>query len=85
MYLHLGKGTVIPQRSIVAIFDLDITSQSHLTRAYLAAAEKRGEVINAAEDIPKSFLVCCEGGRHSVYLSQMNAATLLKRAASGGM
>ena len=80
MYLHLGKGTVVPEKTIVAIFDLDITSQSHLTRKYLAAAEKRGEVVNAAEDIPKSFLVCAEGGRHTVYLSQMNAATLLKRS-----
>ena len=80
MYLHLGKGTVVPEKTIVAIFDLDITSQSHLTRKYLAAAEKRGEVVNASEDIPKSFLVCAEGGRHTVYLSQMNAATLLKRS-----
>ena len=82
MYLHLGKGTVVPEKAIVAIFDLDITSQSHLTRKYLAAAEKRGEVVNAAEDIPKSFLVCAEGGRHTVYLSQMSCATLLKRAES---
>ena len=81
MYLHLGKGTVVPEKTIVAIFDLDITSQSHLTRKYLAAAEKRGEVVNAAEDIPKSFLVCAEGGRHTVYLSQMSCATLLKRSA----
>ena len=81
MYLHLGKGTVVPEETVVGIFDLDITSQFHLTRKYLAAAEKAGEVVNAAEDIPKSFLVCCEGGRHTVYLSQMSCATLLKRSA----
>ena len=83
MYLHLGKGTVVNEKTIVGIFDLDITSQSHLTRRFLAAAEKAGEVINAAEDIPKSFLVCCEKGRHTVYLSQLSCATLLKRAGSG--
>ena len=83
MYLHLGKGTVVNEKTIVGIFDLDITSQSHLTRRFLAAAEKAGEVINAAEDIPKSFLVCCEEGRHTVYLSQLSCATLLKRAGSG--
>ena len=60
MYLHLGKGTVINKDEIVAIFDLDQTSQSHITRKYLAAAEKAGEVINAAEDIPKSFVVCAD-------------------------
>ena len=81
MYLHLGKGTVVNEKTIVGIFDLDITSQSNLTRRFLAAAEKAGEVINAAEDIPKSFLVCCEKGRHTVYLSQLSCATLLKRSA----
>ena len=83
MYLHLGKGTVVPTASIVGIFDLDITSQSHLTRKYLAAAERAGQVVNAAEDIPKSFVVCRDGEKNSVYLSQMAAATLLRRAESG--
>ncbi len=83
MYLHLGKGTVVRTDSIVGIFDLDITSQSHLTRKYLAAAEKAGQVVNAAEDIPKSFVVCRDGGKSRVYLSQMATSTLLKRAESG--
>jgi len=79
-YLHLGKGRVVRDDEIVGIFDLDITSQSHLTRKYLSACEKAGEVENAAEDIPKSFLVCEGGGRRSLILSQMNTATLLKRS-----
>ena len=84
MYLHLGKGTVVNEKAIVGIFDLDITSQSHLTRAYLAAAEQAGEVENAADDIPKSFLVCCEGEQRTVYLSQMSCQTLLKRSEERG-
>ena len=80
MYLHLGKGTVVSSDSIVGIFDLDITSQSHITRKYLSMAEKAGQIINAAEDIPKTFVVCQDGERFSVYLSQMAAATLLRRA-----
>ena len=82
MYLHLGKGTVINSEEIIAIFDLDITSQSHLTRKYLNMAEKAGQVINAAEDIPKSFVVAEIKGERRVYLSQMATATLLKRAGS---
>ncbi|MBQ1229262.1 MAG: DUF370 domain-containing protein [Firmicutes bacterium] len=80
MYLHLGKGTVISKDDIVAIFDLDQTSQSHITRKYLAAAEKAGQVINAAEDIPKSFVVCENKQGRWLYLSQMAPSTLLKRA-----
>ena len=83
MYLHLGKGTVIPTEGIVAIFDLDITSQSHLTRSFLKKAEKNGQVVNAAEDLPKSFLVCERDGKTTVYLSQMAVSTLLRRAENG--
>ncbi len=82
MYLHLGKGTVIPKKDIIGIFDLDITSQSHLTRAYLRGAEQRGEVVNASEDLPKSFVVCGEKEKNTVILSQMACATLLKRSES---
>ena len=82
-YLHLGKGTVVSTAGIVGIFDLDITSQSHLTRRFLREAEQRGQIVNAAEDIPKTFVVCREGEQVRVYLSQMAAATLLRRAESG--
>ena len=81
-YIHLGKGSVINTDGIIGVFDLDITSQSHLTRAYLTAAEKAGQVINAAEEIPKSFVVTEEDGIRRVYLSQLASATLLKRAGS---
>ncbi len=84
MYLHIGKGNVINTKSIIGIFDLEITSQSHLTRKYLNIADKSGRVINAAEDIPKSFIVCFDD-EYRVYLSQMAASTLLRRAESGSI
>ena len=83
MYLHLGKGRIVSTDEIIGIFDLDITSQSHFTRKYLTMAEKAGQVVNAAEDIPKSFVVCYDGEKRVLYLSQMAAATLLRRAESG--
>ena len=83
MYLHLGKGRVVNTAEIIGIFDLDITSQSHITRKYLSMAEKAGQVINASEDIPKSFVVCDHPYHPQiVYLSQLNPATLQKRSES---
>lgn len=82
MYLHLGAGAVVRTDSIIGVFDLDNTSQSHLTRKYLNMAEKAGQVINVAEDIPKSFVVCSDGGGIKVYLSQMLPQTLLKRVSA---
>ncbi len=79
MYLHLGSGALVEKKSIVGIFDLDNTSQSHLTRKYLNLAEKSGQVINVAEDIPKSFVVCRDENGMKIYLSQMSTQTLLKR------
>ena len=82
MYLHLGKNVVVAQKDIVAVFDLDNSSHSHITRDYLARAEKNGRVVNVSDDLPKSFVVCRqEDGLQTVYLSQLASATLLKRAA----
>ncbi len=81
MYLHLGNDIVVRKSDIIGVFDLDITSQSALTRRYLAAAEKAGSVVNAAGDeLPKSFVVCGENGTQTVYLSQLNSSTLYKRS-----
>lgn len=81
MYLHLGNDVVVRKIDVVGIFDLDNTSQSALTRNYLAAAEKAGSVVNAAGlELPKSFVVCADGERQTVYLSQLNSSTLFKRS-----
>ena len=78
MYLHLGQGVVVPYRDVLALFDLDNTSASHLTRRFLERAE---QVVNVAEDLPKSFVLCRPaGGEATVYLSQLSTATLLRRA-----
>ena len=80
MYLHVGNNVMIPERRIIGIFDLEITSQSRITAAYLRNAEQESVVIDACEDIPKSFLVCDHPyHRQIVYLSQLNSRTLQGR------
>lgn len=81
MYLHLGKNVVVAYSEIVAVCDLDNSSHSHITRAYLTVAEKSGQVINVCDDLPKSFVVCQKpDGNQILYLSQLASSTLLKRA-----
>ena len=41
MYISLGKNTFLTEEEIIGVFDLDITSQSHLTREFLSGSEKR--------------------------------------------
>jgi extracellular matrix regulatory protein B len=80
MYLHVGKDIVVNEKSIIGIFDLDNTTSAVDTRNFLAQAEKSGNVINVSEELPKSFVLCCENDRIKVFVSQMASATLLKRA-----
>ncbi|MGM9614168.1 MAG: extracellular matrix regulator RemB [Oscillospiraceae bacterium] len=76
MYLYLGNDAVAEDRDIVGIFDLDNASWSVHTRKFLSAAEKNKKLWNAAEDIPKSFVVCTD---ETVILTQPNTAILVRR------
>ena len=81
MYLHLGQNTVVTYDEIIGVFDLDTSTVEKNTRDYLAAAEKKGEVINVSFELPKSFIVCKKAGEKGkrVYISQISTATLLRR------
>ena len=80
-FLHIGQNVMLEDKRIIGIFDLDITSQSKLTRQFLTAAEENSVVLDACEDIPKSFLVCDHPyHRQIVYISQLNTQTLQKRS-----
>lgn len=86
MYLHLGQSVVVPFEQVVGIFDLDNSSWSHRTRAFLEKAEKEGRVVNAASDLPRSFVVRQQkDGNTAVYLSQLSTATLKSRMEGNGL
>ena len=70
MYIFIGADCLIKEDEIVGIFDLETTTTSYITRDYLAAAQKKGRVINVSYDIPKTLFV---------YLSQYSSATINKR------
>ena len=79
MYIPIGSDMSVREASIIGIFDLDNTTYSKHPRNFLSQAEKNGEVVTVAEDIPKSFLLTSEYGMDRVYLCQFNAQTLEKR------
>ncbi len=84
MYVNIGGGFALRRADIVAVFDMDNATWSRITRGALALAEKRGEVINAAEDIPRSFIICEEGGVRKIYLSQLSSAAVARRGSAAG-
>lgn len=75
-YVYLGGDAALEEDQIVGLFDLDNTSWSHLTRDFLARAERDGRVTSAAEDLPRSFVLCAD---ERVILTQPTTATLARR------
>lgn len=82
MVVHLGQEVIVYTKDIIGIFDLENTSVSKFTRAFLTQAQKSGRVVNVTEQLPKSFVVCTHGREKAitVYISQIAPATLRKRA-----
>ena len=78
MYLSIGNDMAVREKSIIGIFDMDNTTTSARTRAFLEAAEKEGQVV-PCDDLPKSFILTAEYGMARVYLTSLSAQTLEKR------
>lgn len=79
MYLHLGGDCTVARQEILGIFDLENTSLSRDTKAFLAAGEKNGEVVYATRELPKSFIVTRRGSRRRIYISPVSVQTLRRR------
>lgn len=85
MFLHLGQSVMVPENAVLGIFDLDNTTWSHRTRRFLELAEQEGRLVTVGDDLPRSFVLCQADGSPTVYVTQLNTATLLRRAESGGI
>lgn len=82
-YLHIGADKAVRSDDIIGIFDIDNTTVSKHTRAFLNKAEKKGIVENLAPDIPVSFVVVA-GDEERVYFSQYSSRSLEKRLKESG-
>ncbi len=80
MYLNIGQDTVITDKNILGIFDLDNTTVSKSTREYINTASKNGECITVSiEELPKSFIVVAKNNKKEIYISPLNTSTIFKR------
>ena len=69
--------TILPDRRIIGIFDLDKCSYGQAHPGVPGGCGKRGRGADVSGEIPKSFVVCDPPyHRQIVYLSQLNSSTL---------
>ena len=84
MFIHIGQDTVVIDKEIIGIFDMDNTTVMKKTIDYLNNAEKEKSVINVAPfELPKSFIVCQTPKGKRIYLSPVSVGTILRRIESG--
>jgi len=79
MFLHLGQNIIVPEASVIGVFDMDNTTGSHITRKFLAKAEKMGNIVSTSDELPRSFVVCAQPGDITIYLTPLSSQTLQKR------
>lgn len=75
MFFTLTPDFSVDERSILGIFDLDLTTRSPITRKFLRDSQKKGILDTKSRDIPKSFLVCDD----FVCLLQTSSSSLVGR------
>ena len=85
MYLHLGNNCIVRKNSVIGVFDMDTVTWSHRTRETLAMVEAAGQVENAADDLPRSLVVCSLGSGQRYIISPISPATLQKRSEQSGL
>ena len=78
MYLSIGNDMAVRDTSVVGIFDMDNTTTSKRTRAFLENAQREGQIV-PCDDLPKSYIVTVEYGMTRIYESTLAASTLEKR------
>ena len=80
MFLHIGGDYTIHTKNIIAIMDLDTSTVSKISREFLDKVQREDAVITVSEeDLPKSYIICEEDGKTTVYISPISSSTLLKR------
>ncbi|MGM0437701.1 MAG: extracellular matrix regulator RemB [Bacillota bacterium] len=75
MFLHLGKGHMLPEKEVVLIGDLETTTHSDTTQEFLDISDEEGFIVDYSEGEAKSFVLTGE----TIYLSMISSKTLAKR------
>ncbi len=76
MYLFLGGEVTVRDSDVIGIFDIEECSVSRTTADFLNFCQKRLQIVNISEDMPKSFIVTSD----KTYISNVSHNTIRKRA-----
>lgn len=76
MFLYLGADVTVKSSEVIGIFDIEACSVSRITVDFLNSCQKKQQIVNISEDMPKSFIVA----DNRTYISNVSNQTICKRA-----
>ena len=83
MICHVGAGTLIIDKDVVGIFDLDGEVTTATTTAFLKEAEKKKKTVAATADIPRAFVLTSGGEKERIIFTRLSTAAVAKRIEAG--
>ena len=77
MFIHIGHDTVVLDKEIIGIFDMDSTTVSKKTRDFLENAEinQKNVVYSNIYEFPRSFVVT----KDKVFITPTSSGTLNRK------
>lgn len=75
-YINVGGTRIVRKEDILGIFDLDASSTKTDTKRFLSKCESQGHLETVGQDIPKSFVLCTNGRKENVYMTQLSTTTI---------
>jgi len=81
MYTHVGEDVTLLSSTIIAVIDLENTSISKETREFLKTAEKKEQITNVSDKLPKTAIICNDG---RVFITNISSMTIKKRSEIDG-
>lgn len=75
MYLFLGGDVTVRSDDVIGIFDIEECSVSRTTADFLNTCQKKSQIVNISENMPKSFIITTD----ATYISNVSHNTIRKR------
>ena len=76
MFLFLGGEVTVRDEDVIGVFDIEECSVSRTTADFLNSCQKKTQIVNISENMPKSFIVTTD----KTYISNVSHNTIRKRA-----
>ena len=79
MYVHIGKDTIIEEKNIIAILDLEKMLENKTLETILKQLKIENKIVNYQNGNEKSLILVKKQEKIEAYFSNISSITLAKR------